>query len=145
IPRFTPPTLTTGGYTHVGSGIQEALDQLHSYKKALREMEIDYFRPHVFLITDGKPQGESDPVVEHAAQRIREEESKKSVMFFGVGVRGADIARLSQIVVREPVDLSGQSFQDLIDYLSRSVSALSQSRFDEEEQKPMPPPGASQI
>src|SRR5215510_3431985 len=24
VPRFTPPTLTTRGYTHVGSGIQEA-------------------------------------------------------------------------------------------------------------------------
>jgi len=36
----------------------------------------------VFLITDGEPQGESDAVVEQAAQRIKDEENKKRVAFF---------------------------------------------------------------
>ncbi|HLK60242.1 MAG TPA: VWA domain-containing protein [Chthonomonadaceae bacterium] len=141
ITRFEPPQLTTSGYTHMGSGILEALKQLQSYKKALREMEMDYFRPHVFLITDGKPEGEDEEMVEQAMLRVQEEEAKKSVLFFAIGVEGADMARLSQIVVRPPIDLKGQSFRELIDYLSRSVSALSQSRFDSEEQRPLPPPG----
>ena len=141
ITRFDPPPLTTSGYTHMGSGILEALKQLQSYKRALREMEMDYFRPHVFLITDGKPEGEDEAAVERAMLRIQEEEAKKSVLFFAIGVEGADIPRLSQIVVRPPIDLKGQSFRELIDYLSRSVSALSQSRFDGEEQRPLPPPG----
>ena len=141
ITRFEPPVLATSGYTHMGSGILEALKQLQSYKKALREMEMDYFRPHVFLITDGKPEGEDDVLVDRATLRIQEEEAKKSVLFFAIGVEGADMNRLSQIVVRPPIDLKGQSFRELIDYLSRSVSALSQSRFEGEEQRPLPPPG----
>ncbi len=140
IHRFEPPTLATGGYTHMGGGILEALNLLQSYKKALRELEIDYFRPHVFLITDGRPEGEPGPVVEEAAARIAAEEARKSVLFFAIGVKGADMAALRRIVVREPIDLKAQSFQELIDYLSKSVSALSQSRFDSEAQRPMPPP-----
>ncbi len=142
INRFQPPTLISSGYTHMGTGIHEALNQLQSYKKALRELEVDYFRPHVFLITDGKPEGEPEELIVSAAERIFTEESKKSVLFFGIGVRGADIARLSRIVVRPPIDLSAQSFQQMIDYLSKSVSALSQARYESEDQRPLPPPGS---
>ena len=141
IDRFVPPTLTTGGYTHMGSGIHKALDLLQTHKKALRELEIDYFRPHVFLITDGKPEDEPEHVTESARQRIADEEAKRSVLFFAIGVRGADIVRLSQMVVREPIDLAGQTFQEMIDYLSKSVSALSQARLESEEQRPLPMPG----
>ena len=139
--RFTPPVLQTGGYTHMGSGIHRALDLLQAHKKALRELEIDYFRPHVFLITDGRPEDEPEAVTESAAKRIAEEEAKRSVLFFAIGVRGADIARLRQVVTRDPIDLAGQSFQEMIDYLSKSVSALSQARFESEEQRPLPLPG----
>ena len=142
INRFQPPTLTTSGYTHMGGGIHEALNQLQSYKKALRELEVDYFRPHVFMITDGKPEGEPADMIVSAAERIRQEEDKKSVLFFGIGVRGADIGHLREIVVREPIDLSAQSFQQMIDYLSKSVSALSQARYESEDQRPLPPPGS---
>lgn len=141
IDRFEPPSLTTSGYTYMGTGILEALRQLKSYKKALRELEVDYFRPHVFLITDGKPEGEDPLLIAQATQEIRDEEAKRSVLFFAVGVKGADIAHLREIAVREPVDLSARTFQELMEYLSRSVSALSQSQYDGEEQRPMPPPG----
>ncbi len=144
ISRFVPPVLTTGGYTHMGSGVHQALDLLQKHKKALRELEIDYFRPHVFLITDGKPEDEPEHVTESAIRRIAEEEAKRSVLFFAIGVRGADIARLRQMVVREPIDLADQSFQEMIDYLSKSVSALSQARLESEEQRPLPRPGRSQ-
>ena len=141
VSRFEPPTLDAAGQTCMGTAILEAISQLNSYKKALREMEIDYFRPHVFLITDGRPEGEAESITLEAARRVREEESKRGLLFFGIGVRGADMEKLGQMMAREPLDLSEKSFQELIDYLSRSVSALSQGRFDGEEQRPLPPPG----
>lgn len=141
ITRFAPPTLTTQGYTHMGAGILLALQQLQAYKKALRELEMDYFRPHVFMITDGEPKDEPEQILERARQEVEAEERSKGVLFFAIGVEGANIARLRKLVVREPIDLKGRSFQEMIDYLSKSVSALSQSRFVEEVQRPMPPPG----
>jgi uncharacterized protein YegL len=141
ITRFVPPTLTPQGYTHMGEGILVALQQLQGYKKALRELEMDYFRPHVFLITDGEPKGEPEHLLEQAREQVEAEERSKGVLFFAIGVEGANIASLRKLVVREPIDLQGRSFQDMIDYLSKSVSALSQSRFAEDAQHPMPPPG----
>ena len=141
ITRFAPPTLTTQGYTHMGAGILLALQQLQAYKKALRELEMDYFRPHVFMITDGEPKDEPEHILERARQEVEAEERSKGVLFFAIGVEGANTARLRKLVVREPIDLKGRSFQEMIDYLSKSVSALSQSRFVEEVQRPMPPPG----
>ena len=141
IPRFVPPTLTTQGYTHMGSGILIALQQLQAYKKALRELEMDYFRPHVFMITDGEPKDEPEHILERARQQLEAEERAKGVLFFAIAVEGANVERLRKLVVREPIDLKGRSFQEMIDYLSKSVSALSQSRFSEDEQRPMPPPG----
>jgi len=141
ITRFVPPTLTTQGYTHMGAGILLALQQLQSYKKALRELEMDYFRPHVFMITDGEPRDEPEQVLERARKQLEAEERSKGVLFFAIAVEGADVERLRNLVVREPIDLKGRSFQEMIDYLSKSVSALSQSRFVEDAQQPMPPPG----
>ncbi len=69
------------------------------------------------------------------------EEHSKGVLFFAIAVEGANVARLRKLVVREPINLKGRSFQEMIDYLSKSVSALSQSRFVEDAQRPMPPPG----
>jgi len=66
----------------------------------------------VFLITDG-PQGESDAVVEQAAQRIKDEENKKRVAFFA-GVEGTNMTRLSEIVVRSPYSLKGLNLRDAL-------------------------------
>lgn len=136
--RFDPPTLTTGGLTHTGSGINKALDMIQSRKSQYRANGVSYYRPWVFLITDGEPQGELSDVVERAAQRIKEEESKKGVAFFAVGVEGANIKRLSQIVVRTPLKLKGLSFRELFVWLSASMQSVSHSKLDQ--QVPLLPP-----
>ena len=91
------------------------------------------------MITDGEPQGESDDVVEIASQRIKEEENNKRVAFFAVGVEGANIARLAQIVERTPVKLRGLDFREMFIWLSASMQRVSQSKIDE--QVALPPPG----
>ena len=100
---------------------------------------VAYYRPWVFLITDGEPQGEPDSLIEQAAQRIKEDEDNKRVAFFAVGVEGANITRLSQIVTRSPLKLVGLNFQEMFIWLSASMQRVSQSRMDE--QIPLPPPG----
>lgn len=137
--QFETPLLTAQGQTHMGAGIQLALDTIAARKSEYRNNGITYYRPWVFMITDGEPQGESDDVVEIAAQRIREEETNKRVAFFAVGVEGANIARLAEIVERTPVKLRGLDFREMFIWLSASMQRVSHSKIDE--QVALPPPG----
>ena len=137
--QFEPPTLIAEGLTHMGSAIHKGLDIIEARKAQYRTNGVTYYRPWVFLITDGEPQGELDSVVEQAAQRIKSDEANKRVAFFAVGVEGANMTQLSQIVVRTPLKLIGLNFQEMFIWLSASMQRVSQSKPDE--QVPLPPPG----
>ena len=121
---FTPPTLQPEGDTPMGRAITVGLDMLTDRKRVYREHGIAYYRPWIFLITDGAP---TDPWAE-AARRIREEEAAKRIAFFAVGVEGADFNKLAQIAVREPIRLKGLRFTDLFQWLSASLAAVSRSQ-----------------
>lgn len=91
------------------------------------------------MITDGKPQGEMMDFVTSASRRIRDEEAKRRVAFFVVGVEGAHLLYLREMVVRTPLRLSGLNFNELFAWLSRSMHAVAQSK--EGEEVPLSPPG----
>lgn len=137
--QFEPPTLVAHGLTHMGAAIHQGLDLIQARKTEYRNNGIAYYRPWVFLITDGEPQGELESLVEQAAQRIRDDENSKRVAFFAVGVEGANMDRLSQIVVRSPLKLKGLNFQEMFIWLSASMQRVSQSKPDD--QVALPPPG----
>ena len=137
--QFDPPTLKAQGLTVMGSAIHKGLDMVATRKAQYSANGVAYYRPWVFLITDGEPQGEPDSLIEQAAQRIKEDEDNKRVAFFAVGVEGANMTRLSQIVSRSPLKLVGLNFQEMFIWLSASMQRVSQSRMDE--QIPLPPPG----
>lgn len=137
--QFEPPGLMAGGATLMGSAIHQALDLIQARKSQYRANGIAYYRPWVFLITDGEPQGEPDEIVAQAAQRIHDDEENRRVAFFSVGVEGANMDRLRQIAVRAPVKLIGLNFVEMFVWLSRSTQAVSHSRTDD--QVALPPPG----
>ncbi len=141
--QFDPPTLTAQGYTHMGAAIHQALDMIQARKEQYRANGIVYYRPWVFMITDGEPQGEPEDVVKIAADRIKEDEESKRVVFFAVGVENANMTRLGEIVVRTPVKLKGLNFVDMFQWLSRSMQAVSHSKVGD--QVALPPPGWSTI
>ncbi|NJL10449.1 MAG: VWA domain-containing protein [Calothrix sp. SM1_7_51] len=137
--QFNPPILTAQGLTTMGAGINKALDMIAERKAQYRTNGIAYYRPWVFLITDGEPQGELDKLVDEASQRIQVDESNKRVAFFTVGVDNANMMRLSKISVRAPLKLKGLNFVEMFVWLSASMSAVSHSKVDE--QVALPPIG----
>jgi uncharacterized protein YegL len=137
--RFEPPALTAQGLTFMGTAIGQALDMVAARKAQYRENGVAYYRPWVFMITDGEPQGESKEAIEEAAQRIRDEEAGKRVAFFAVGVESANMERLKDIALRTPVKLVGLNFQEMFLWLSTSLQKVSRSQLDE--QVALPPPG----
>ncbi len=130
--HFQPPTLTAAGLTHMGTGINLTLDMIQNRKSKYRANGISYYRPWVFMITDGEPTGELDQIVELGAQRLKDEEANKGIAFFAVGVESANMSRLSQIVVRTPVKLKGLNFRELFLWLSASMQSVSHSKTSEQ-------------
>ena len=126
--EFHPPQLTASGQTFMGAGIERALDLVDARKKMYRETGVTYYRPRVFMITDGVPDGESAEVVDRAAKRLQVAEASSAVAFFAVAVGNADTQSLSRIVVRTPLELEGLCFDDLFVWLSASMQSVSQSR-----------------
>ncbi|NLQ06027.1 vWA domain-containing protein [Cylindrospermopsis raciborskii] len=143
VDQFTPPILTAQGLTTMGAGINKALEIIQERKSQYRANGIAYYRPWIFMITDGEPQGEIDEVIEQATQRLRGDESNKKVAFFTVGVENANMDRLHQIAVRTPLKLKGLNFVEMFVWLSASMSAVSHSQL--EEQVALPPIGWGSI
>lgn len=137
--QFNPPILTAQGLTTMGAGIHKALDMVQERKSLYRANGIAYYRPWVFMITDGEPQGELDHLIEQAAQRVQGDEANKRVAFFTVGVENANMTRLNQLAVRTPLKLKGLNFIEMFVWLSASMSAVSHSQVDE--QVALPPIG----
>lgn len=129
--KFQPPTLTASGQTHMGGAIERALDLTDARKKTYRENGISYYRPWIFMITDGTPEGEADQIVQRAAARVKTKEAAKGVAFFAVGVEGADMKRLAQIAVRTPIKLQGLKFGPMFVWLSASMQGVSHSDPDD--------------
>ncbi|MDY6938003.1 MAG: VWA domain-containing protein [Cyanobacteriota bacterium] len=141
--RFEAPILTAQGLTSMGTGINQALDLIADRKSLYRNNGVTYYRPWVFLITDGEPQGESDKAIEQGIDRIRDDEANKRVAFFSVGVENANMKRLSEITVRAPLKLKGLDFREMFIWLSASMQRVSNSKPDE--QVPLPPPGWGEV
>lgn len=137
--EFTPPILTAQGLTTMGAGIHKSLDMIQERKAQYRSNGVAYYRPWIFMITDGEPQGEPDEIVEQAAQRLQSDESSKRVAFFSVGVENANMTRLSELAVRTPLKLKGLNFVEMFVWLSASMAAVSHSKVDD--QVALPPIG----
>ena len=125
VDQFIPPILSVTGLTPMGEAIDVALDHLQDRKQVYRENGVSYYRPWVFLITDGEP----TDAWQNAARRIQQVEESKKVAFFTVGVQQADMKTLGQISggSRQPIHLKGLNFKQMFVWLSASLSGVSHS------------------
>lgn len=134
--HFTAPTLTAGGLTAMGSAILQAINVIEERKTLYKQNGLHYFRPWIFIITDGEPTDNWKV----AAEKIREADRNKNFSFFAVGVEGSNFDILKQISVREPLHLKGYNFREMFVWLSQSQRSVSHSSPGEECTVTLAPP-----
>jgi uncharacterized protein YegL len=147
-----PRTLRPSGDTPMGAALHLALDQLEQQKQAYRQAGLEYYRPWLFVLTDGAPTDRG--AFTEAAARVREAEASRKVSVFGIGVGpNANLDRLQELSAqRVPLRLDGLSFREFFSWLSASLSAASAStafgssdagvaQAEADEQIPLPPAG----
>jgi uncharacterized protein YegL len=127
--EFVPPTLgPEPGGTSMSSAILSAVEMIKERKNIYKSGGVEYYRPWIFLITDGEPTDDSD-LFNRAAQAIKKGESDKSFAFFSVGVEDADLDKLKLLSTRSPVALKGLQFGSMFSWLSKSLSSVSGSQI----------------
>ena len=130
---FEPPELSVKGGTNYSKAVNLALDTIEARKQSYREGGIAYYRSLAYFLTDGYPEHDNDADLQQAAARLAEMEQSRSVAFFCFGISStglsADMSKLDTLAPRKAVELTNMEQLDgSIQWLSRSVAAVSQSQ-----------------
>jgi uncharacterized protein YegL len=129
---FDPPILEADGQTSMGEAIAKAIELVEQRKKQYKETGVDYFRPWIFMITDGEPTdmypGRGDQW-DNVVSMVHQGEAKKKFSFYAVGVEPANIEILSKLAPpnRPPVRLKDGRFNAMFQWLSKSQAKVSSS------------------
>ena len=124
---FTPPRFEAEGATPMGEGVVHAVALLEERKLRYRSSGIQFFRPWIFLLTDGAPTDYQTHFWRQALDLVHEGETTKKMLFFGVAINEADLRKLNELCPgsRPAMKLKGLSFRELFSWLSSSLRTVS--------------------
>lgn len=125
--NFTLPALSPSGTTSMGAALERAMSHIKERKAFLKANGVSYFRPQLLILTDGAPTDS----VDEARRLIAEEEEKKGIIFFPVGIEGADKKILDTLSSkRQGLMIKDMNMEGFFQWLSQSQSAVSASQPD---------------
>ena len=126
---FEPPCLTAGGLTAMNEAIITSLDAIDMRKSEYKDIGVPYWRPWIFLLTDGIPT--DDELHDAAMVRLCDALDRKKVNFFPMGIGPhADIRYLKQYTkdgAGAVLKASKDNFKEAFVWLSSSMSVISNS------------------
>lgn len=124
--NLRPTRFTAAGTTNLGAGLQLALDIIEDRKQAYKNAGLQYYRPWILVLTDGKANIDG---FDAAVARLNQIETARGVTVFSVGVgpqvNYEQLGRLS--LQRSPAPLDGLKFEALFEWLSASLTNVSNS------------------
>ena len=125
IDELIVPTLQASGYTPMGEAAEEGLKNLEKRKSEYKNEMVEYFQPWMVLMTDGQPTDE----YESSARKISSLIQDKKMTIFPIGIgSSANMDVLNEFSpLRAPLKLQGLNFKGFFEWLSQSVTIVSQS------------------
>lgn len=124
VSEMIPPTLTAHGGTPLGAALNKALDMVGEQKAKYNTLGTPYFRPWIFVITDGEP---NDSYAD-AVQRLKQVERDKGVLGYCVGVENFNRNKMVEIFNPNRVfELKNLNFPALFEFVSNSLGAVRES------------------
>jgi uncharacterized protein YegL len=114
---------SAGGATPLGAAVDLALDNLAKRKKQYKQNGVPYYQPWLVMISDGVPTDQWRA----AAARAKQLSAEGKLVSLAVGVEGASLAALGEFSHRPAVMLDGLKFSEFFQWLSASMSRVSQS------------------
>lgn len=124
VDQWVPPRLSASGNTPLGAAVTFALQQVRMRKRAYREAGIPYYRPWLWLVTDGAPTDKWRDCV----GEVQDEISRGGLEMFTIGTRNADFSVLREISrPRMPVRLHEAKYREMFVWLSQSLKPVSRS------------------
>ena len=143
VDAFEPPLLRADGLTPMGGAIAAALDMVKARKLIYRSNGVAYYRPWVFLLTDGEPNDQW----QSSAHAVRDAETNRQLAFFAVGIGDANLDVLRQVSLRAPLLLNGLRFREMFQWLSSSLKSVSHSGLTDETrlENPATPDGWAKV
>lgn len=123
---------TPEGNTHLYEGILHALDLLEERKERYKEEGAQYFQPWLVLVTDGKPEGDTEANKTEALRRLRDLHAHKKINLFPVCIEkdGKDdgIKAIAELVPGVmALNFESGDFSRFFSFLSQSAVAQSSS------------------
>ena len=126
---YVAPTLSAGGLTALNEAIITGLDAIEQQKATYRQLGVDYYKPWLFLLTDGSATDTEFDADAH--QRLTEALANRKVNFFPMGIGAdADIQALKSYTANgngAVLKAEKNHFKEAFVWLSSSMAVASTS------------------
>lgn len=139
--NYTAPQLSAGGATAMNGAIIAGLDAIEARKQEYKRVGVDYWRPWMFLMTDGAPTDTEKEA--EAYQRLQDALNHDKINFFPMGIgTDADISKLKSYTrggCGVVFQARKEQFKEAFVWLSKSLTAIGNSNpgVDKVELPPM--------
>ena len=131
IQDFRPPHLSANGDTPMGEAILRGIEFIETRKRIYRDQGVNYYRPWIFMITDGEPTDmkQGDQKWALVKNTIADCERNGKVLFFSVGVEPANMTLLNDLMPesRGAIKLRKGNFREMFQWLSNSQEKIVKS------------------
>ena len=131
--EYVVPVLNAGGLTAMNEAIITGLDLIEARKQEYKSIGVDYYKPWMFLLTDGEPtDGE---YASDAKDRLQEALNLKKINFFPMGIGEEANTALLKAYTKDGngavLKAEKNHFKEAFVWLSSSLTVISNSRPDQ--------------
>jgi len=112
------------GKTPAGEATVRAIERSEQRKREYKSQGLQYYRPWIVLLTDGRP----TDAIDQASRLIAEGERDGHLLFWAAGTEDADFEVLKRLTHNySPFKIEGTDFSGLFEFLGNSMSSVSRS------------------